>query len=140
MMATNAVPPVWVPPQQVREVRRLPQYRYKLAQQQVRCKNQARAILRRHGYGGRVTNASSIPQAMDQLNVDTADAAMPVSAAHLLTSFETERPSIEVEIARRLEGHPEANVLLTIPGVGILTAAAIWARIGEQAAGKLCWA
>lgn len=35
MMAMTAVPPVWVPPQDVGEVRRLLQYRAKLVRQQV---------------------------------------------------------------------------------------------------------
>ncbi|HHY34439.1 MAG TPA: IS110 family transposase, partial [Firmicutes bacterium] len=34
-------------------------------------------------------------------------------------------------IARRLEEHPQAKVLLSIPGVGAITAAAIWAWLGE---------
>jgi len=36
MIAMNAVPPVWVPPQELREVRRLLQYRFRLVQQHVR--------------------------------------------------------------------------------------------------------
>ncbi|MBE3519179.1 MAG: transposase [Firmicutes bacterium] len=88
MMAMNAVPAVWVPPQEVRKVRRLLQYRFKLVQHQVRCKNQVKAILRRYEYGsGRVKNAASVLRALDHLSVDTADAAMLVSAAHLLASL-----------------------------------------------------
>lgn len=109
MMAMNAVPPVWVPPQEVREVRRLLQYRFRLVQQQVRCKNQAKAILRRYGHDTRcVKNSGSILHAMVQLNMDTADTGILVSAAR-----------------------PEAKLLLSIPGVGLITAAAIWAWIGK---------
>ena len=53
--------PVWVPPHDVREVRRLLQYRSKLVQQQVRCKNQAKAVLRRLGRDNAwVRNAQSV--------------------------------------------------------------------------------
>ncbi|HHY35747.1 MAG TPA: IS110 family transposase [Firmicutes bacterium] len=132
MMAMNAVPAVWVRPQEVREIRRLLQYRFKLVRHQVRCKNQVKAILRRYDCGSsRMNNAASVLQVRDHLNLDAADAAMLVSAAHLLASLETERGSIEAEIARRLAEHPEAKALLSIPGVGILTAAAMWAWIGE---------
>lgn len=63
--------------------------------------------------------------------MNTADAAILVSATSLLTTLEVERRSIEAEIARRLDEHPEAKLLLSIPGVGLITAAAIWAWIGE---------
>ncbi|HHY35918.1 MAG TPA: IS110 family transposase, partial [Firmicutes bacterium] len=101
-------------------------------QHQARCKNQVKAILRRYDYStGQIKNAGSVLRALEHLNVGAADAAMLVSAAHLLASLETERGSIEAEIARRLEKHPEAKVLLSIPGVGIVTAAAIRAWVGE---------
>ncbi|HHY34653.1 MAG TPA: IS110 family transposase, partial [Firmicutes bacterium] len=123
---------VWVPPQEIREVRRLLQYRFKLVQHQARCKNQVKAILRRYDYNiGQIKNAGSVLRALEHLNVGAADEAMLVSAARLLASLETERESVEVEIARRLERHPEAKALLSIPGVGIVTAAAIWAWIGD---------
>lgn len=132
MMAMNAVPPVWVPPHDVREVRRLLQYRSKLVQQQVRCKNQAKAVLRRLGRDNAwVRNAQSVFQAADRLTVCAADSAILRSTARSLASVEKERQIVESEIASRLDKHPKAQVLLSIPGVGILTAAAIWAWIGE---------
>lgn len=132
MLAMNAVPPVWVPRQEFREVRRLLQYRSKLVQQEVRCKSQAKAVLRRLGCdNGWVRNADSILQAADQLDVGAAEMAILLSTARSLASVEKERQIVETEIACRLDKHPEAQVLLSIPGVGMLTAAAIWAWIGK---------
>ena len=72
MMAMNAVPPVWVPPQEVREVRRLLQYRFRLAQQQVRCKNQAKAILRRYGHDTRCVKTPALSSMREAPEGETA--------------------------------------------------------------------
>jgi len=132
MMAMNTIPAVWVPPQPVREVRRLLQYRFRLVQQEVRCKNQVKAVLRRYGCDARIGRTpDSVIQELNSLRVCPADKAVLISALRMLTSVEGERQAIEAEIARRLDEHPQAKVLLSIPGVGAITAAAIWAWLGE---------
>ena len=50
MLAVGTIPTVWVPPQPMREVRRLVYYRARLASNRRRAINQAKNVLRRHGH------------------------------------------------------------------------------------------
>ena len=57
MIALGTLKSVWVPPLNVRDVRRMIQYRHKLAVQLQRCVNQAKTVLRR--------NSCQIPKQVD---------------------------------------------------------------------------
>jgi transposase len=48
LLAVNMIPPVWVPPQPVRELRALISHRQRLIQQQTRLKNRLQSVLHRH--------------------------------------------------------------------------------------------
>ena len=131
MLALGAVPAVWVPPQPMREVRRLLAYRAKLVLTRQRFGHQAKTVLARHGH--RVPHNADVARwltpelvatlpAVDQLVLD--------SAVRQWTAVGTELGRIDAEIATRVADVPAVSLLLTITGVGIVTAAALWAILG----------
>ncbi len=131
MLALGTVPTVWVPPQPMREVRRLLAYRAKLVLTRQRFGHQAKTVLARHGH--------RVPHNVDVARWLTSElvAALPAvdrlvldSAMHQWTAVGAELGRIEAEIATRVADIPAVSLLLTITGVGVVTAAALWAILG----------
>ena len=132
MLALRTLPAVWVPPHPVREVRRLLEVRDRLGSYRRALINQARAVLRRHGILlpkgpnalGQVTKAmvSKLPQ---------AEQAILVSVLAAAQALEEQEKALTASIAARVVDEPAVHLLMTIPGVGMLTAATIWAKLGD---------
>lgn len=85
MIAVGTIPTVWVPPQPMREVRRLLYYRARLASSRRRAVNQAKSVLRR--YGHLLPRATDVRRWLTQDMLDTLgagprDRAECVSPAH----------------------------------------------------------
>jgi transposase len=131
MLALGAVPTVWVPPQPMREVRRLLAYRAKLVLTRQRFGHQAKTVLARHGH--------HVPHNTDVARWLTSEVVTALPAVDRLvldsavcqwTAIGAELGRIEAEIATRVVDIPAVSLLLTITGVGIVTAAALWAIVG----------
>jgi len=132
MLAMGTLPTVWVPPQPVRELRRLLRYRERLLNVATRWRNPIRAVLRRYGEQpprGVDLGAFLTPERLGAFA--SGDRAIVVSALRQLQCTQEECTAIEAEIAEHLARTPEAQVLLTMTGVGPITAAAIWAALGD---------
>jgi len=132
MLAVGTIPTVWVPPQPMREVRRLVYYRSRLASSRRRAINQAKGVVRRHGH--MLPREADVQRWLTQefLNALPApDRVILRSACRQITVLETEIAEIEVEIARCIVDVPAVQVLLTITGVGLIVAAATWAILGD---------
>lgn len=125
MLALGTLPTVWVPPPAVRAVRRLWQYRDRLARQRRRCLTQAKAVLQRHRLHG-PRHADPLRwlerEEIDQL--PAADRVILLSALRQLRSVEAELEAIPAEIARQVAEEPGVRVLRSITGVGLVAAAA----------------
>ncbi|MBX6351036.1 MAG: IS110 family transposase, partial [Clostridia bacterium] len=132
MAALGTVPAVWVPPQPMRQVRRLLACRERLDSHRRALANQARAVLRRHGV--------QVPPRADLLRwLEPADIAhLPVGERAIVLAtlqaartLQAQEEVLTAEIARQVADVPEIKRLLTLTGVGFLTAATIWARLGD---------
>jgi len=132
MLAVGTIPTVWVPPQPMREVRRLLYYRSRLASSRRRAINQAKSVVRRAG--------QVLPRDADVRRWLTPEriAALPpsdrvilLSTCRQITMLEAELDGMEGEIARCVADVPAVQVLLTITGVGLISAAATWAILGD---------
>lgn len=132
MLALGTVSPVWVPPQPLREVRNLLYYRERLVSGYRRCANQAKAVLRRNGYAlppkADVRRWAAAPTLED---LSAADRLIFQSALRQMTSLEHEITAVEAELVRRAADGSPVPLLLTITGVGLITASAIWAIVGD---------
>lgn len=133
MLALGTVPAVWVPPQPVREMRVLLRYRNQLVRERTRHQNQVRAALRRNGYG--VPKGGDVRVWLrrhgEKVALPAGDHAILDSALRMLDAVDREISGLEAEIAARAAEVPEVRLLLSIPGLGVLAAAMIWARIGD---------
>lgn len=132
MLALGTLPTVWVPPQEVRDVRILLRYRERLKATRARFLNQIRAALRRHGYDlPRRANPKLHLTAQQLQALPGAEMVLILSACRQADALAEEITAIDGEIARRLQGVPEVRLLLTLTGLGPIAAAAVWAYIGD---------
>lgn len=132
MLALGTVPAVWTPPHPVREVRRLLHYRDRLVRTRRRAITQGKAVLGRHSHDlPREADLRRWLSCEELRALPTVDQAILLSAMRQITFVEEEIAAIEGELARRVAGVPDVELLLTITGVGLITAATIWAVLGE---------
>ncbi len=132
MLAVGTIPTVWVPPQPMREVRRLVYYRARLASNRRRAINQAKNVLRRHGHVlPRETDVQRWLTPERVAALPASDRVILLSACRQITALEAEIDGLEGEIARGVADVPAIQVLLTITGMGLIGAAATWAILGD---------
>jgi transposase len=132
MLAVGTIPTVWVPPQPMREVRRLVYYRARLASNRRRAINQAKNVLRRHGHV--LPREADVQRWLTQERVaalPASDRVILLSACRQIIALEAEIDGLEGEIARGVADVPAVPVLLTITGMGLIGAAATWAILGD---------
>lgn len=127
MLALGTLPTVWVPPQPVREVRRLLGARERMLSMRTAAVNQAKAVLRRRGIAsGRMRHD---PTVLKELPPD--ERVLYTAALSQVASLDKTIHDLEAEIAVRLKDDEAFGHLLTITGVGATTAAIVWATIGD---------
>jgi transposase len=127
------IPEVWVPDDATRQLGHLVSRRRSLVQQQTRQRNRIHAVLHRNlvdcpatdlfGVTGRRWLTEVQLPAMERREVD--------SNLRLLAVLEDEVRSVDDEIAVVVVDDPRVRRLLTIPGVGLATAVAVVAVVGD---------
>jgi transposase len=131
MVLLGTLKEVWVPPTPIAELRRLLQYRERIQNGITRLSNQIWATLR--GLG--VATAGGDPLkllAQDDIEVlPTAERVIVLSALRRLETERRELAILDAEIARQTRDVPEVRLLLSIPGVGRIVAAQIYAALGD---------
>ncbi len=133
LLAADFIPAVWVPDSATRALRRQVSHRQSLVQQSTRLRNRIHAVLQRnlieHSFtdlfgktGRRWLTEVSLP-ADERHQVD--------SALRLLNAVDAEIRLMEEHVAQAVLEDQRVLRLMTIPGVGLHTAAAIAAVIGD---------
>jgi transposase len=132
MLALGTLPAIWVPPLPVREVRRLLQVHERLGSYRRALLNQARAVLRRQGIllpkgpaGLRRLTEGMIER------LPAAERAILVGALAAARALQEQEQAILDQIAARVAHEPGVRLLMTIPGVGLMIAATLWAKLGD---------
>ncbi len=124
----------WQPDEATRMLRRRVARRARLVTHRTRSKNEILAVLHRNlkprppmsdpfGVAGRRWLARQVLPVDEQ---DTIDAAL-----RQIDFFNEEIATIERELARFATASAEAKQLMTVPGVGLVTATAFLAQVGE---------
>ncbi|WPD18625.1 IS110 family transposase [Thermaerobacter composti] len=132
MAALGIVPTVWVPPQPMRQVRRLLKTRERLDSQRRALLNQARAALGRHGI--RVPRGADPAVLLERVEGVPLPPGERLAVQVTLEAAQVLEAQVEVltaEIARQVAEVPKVRLLLTVTGVGLLTAATLWAKLGD---------
>ena len=133
LLAADYLPPVWQPDEGTRRLRRLSSHRAGLVHDRTAVRNRVAAVLSRRlvrapmtdlfGIRGRAwLGAIELPPD-ERLTVDAALALDAVLCAQV--------EAAERAIATMVVDDPRVRRLLTIPGIGLVTAASILAVIGD---------
>ncbi|MFS8536024.1 MAG: IS110 family transposase [Limnochordales bacterium] len=132
MAALGIVPTVWVPPQPLRQVRRLLKTRERLDSQRRALLNQARAALSRHGIAvPRGADPAVLLERMEGVPLPPGERLAVQVTLEAAQVLEAQVEVLTAEIARQVAEVPEVQLLLTVTGVGLLTAATVWAKLGD---------
>jgi transposase len=127
------LPTVWQPPHDVELLRRRSAYHQVLGQQITRVKNRLHAVLARHlveppvrelfcEKGRAFLRRAPVPEDEKlQIELDL----------QILETLEAAREVAHKELARLAHAHPQAQLLMTIPGINYTTAVGILGAIGE---------
>lgn len=134
LLAADLVPRVWISDEQTRLLRRLTSRRTQLIRQRTRTKNEISAVL--------VRNLKGRPPVSDLFGKKgrawLAGLELPVDERHTvqgclrqLDFLGGEIDVIDRALAEQAVGSQEIRRLMTIPGVGVTTAATVMATIGD---------
>jgi transposase len=133
LLAKGLLVGVWVPPQEIRELRGLVAQRKKMTGLATQAKNRLQAVLQRHHLVAPEGNPFHKSQqswwlalplgALEKVNVQSDLETLQFAQAQQmrLTSMMEEIASQQEQITR----------LLQLPGVGVVTAVTVWAAIGD---------
>ena len=131
--AADFLPEVWAPDEITRALRRRIAHRSSLVRQRTRLRNQIHAVLARNlieapftdvfGQGGRQWLAEVQLPAHEREQVD--------SNLRLHDALDVEIELVERQLAEQALARPDVRRLMTIPGVGAITALALVAVIGD---------
>jgi transposase len=136
LLAVNMIPPVWVPPQPVRDLRALINHRQRLVQTQTRLKNRLHSVLHRQ---------QVVPPEGEVFSQDNRawwlalnlPAGEKLRTRQDLTQLDQLAPliaEVDTELHRLSLANPwgdQMPYLLQLPGIGLLTAMTILAAIGD---------
>jgi transposase len=133
LLAADFIPPVWAPDPATRALRHQTAHHQSLVQQQTRLRNRIHAVLHRNLVGHSFTDLfgkagrrwlTDVPlPAEERYQVD--------SALRLLSVVEAEIQLADERIAQAALTDRRMMHLMTIPGVGLITAMAVTAIIGD---------
>jgi transposase len=151
LLAANLIPAVWVPPQEVRELRALVTHRNRLVKQRTQAANRLHSVLQRQN----IAPPPGIPFAVHQrewwlaLDLPLAEKLRVRQDLSLYQTLETLIQESEAELGRLSTCNPwvkQVPFLVQLPGLGVLSAMRLLAAIGEitrfpsaKHEGSLCW-
>lgn len=146
LLRGRLLPQAWPAPPEVREARQLTRSRITLVRLRAGMKTRIRSLLRLHGLQG--PKGLFGPQGLKFLAaIALAPNARRALEAFLgvIRGFDTQIQGYDEAIGPHVETDPACQLLVTIPGVGVLTAAVLTAEIGDirrfSSSRKLCaWA
>jgi transposase len=133
LLAADYIPEVWVPDQATRELRRRVAFRAGLVRSRTLLRNRAHAVLAAALAEAPVADVFGVRGRAWLAGVPLAPDARAALDANLRLHDATEREIALAEraIAVAVVGNPGVRHLLTVPGVGLTTAAALVAVIGD---------
>jgi transposase len=136
LLAANLIPAVWVPPQEVRELRALVTHRNRLVKQRTQAANRLHSVLQRQN----IAPPPGIPFAVHQrewwltLDLPPAEKLRVQQDLSLYQTLEVLSTEVEAELGRLSTCDPwvkQVPFLVQLPGLGVLSAMRILAAIGE---------
>lgn len=131
--AAGLLPGIWVPPQEVRELRALVAQRDKMRRLSTIAKNRLQNVLHRHHIvppKGHVF-AQKNRAFWEEMELSPAEKSVLLSDLATLDFAETQKEILEQELGKLAAYDERVPLLVQLPGIGLLTAMSILAAIGE---------
>jgi transposase len=136
LLAARMVPQVWIPPDEVRELRSLVSQRQRLVKQRTMARNRLHAVLMRHNLVAPAGDAFG-PAHRSWWNDLEVPASQRLQIRHDLGVLDSLKPyitEVETELVRQSTLEPWAGqvaFLVQLPGIGVLTAMVLLSAIGD---------
>ncbi len=135
LLRTNFLPESWVPPSEIRLLRGLIRQRYHLVKSMVMNKNRIRHLLFQYGIDLKVFNIAS-PRArleiqhlcLPDITRETIDQCLKIIAL-----LDDQIKEISKKIWECVKDNPTVELLQTIPGIGKIRSAVVYAEVGNVA-------
>jgi len=133
LLAADYLPPVWQPDETTRRLRRLTSHRTGLVHDRTAVRNRVAAVLSRHLVRAPMTDVFGVRGRAWLAALELPpDERLTLAAALALDAVLCEQvAAAERAIAEAVVDDQRARRLLTIPGIGLVTAAAILAVVGD---------
>src|SRR4051812_35530150 len=131
--AADFLPEVWAPDEVTRALRRRIARRLSLVRQRTRLRNQVHAVLARNLIEAPVTDVfgQGARRWLAELALSAHEREQVDSNLRLHDAFDVEIELVERQLAEQALADPRVRRLMTIPGVGAITALALAAVIGD---------
>jgi transposase len=136
LLAANLIPPVWVPPPHVRELRELVGHRQDLVEQRSAAKSRLRALLLRYQIQpppGDI-GAPKVRPWWDEVPLPTSGQLIARQNLALLDHLSVAIDEVEDELARLSVGEQwvgQVTYLVQLPGIGMVSAMTLLSAIGD---------
>jgi len=133
LLAADFLPEVWIPEAPLRELRRLLSHRHALVRQRTQLRNRIHAALSRNLLDCPFTDlfGKAGQRWLAQQTLPADERALVDGTQRLLGWFESELEMLDRRLAAQAAGDRRIQHLITIPGVGMVTALAVVAVIGD---------
>jgi len=133
LLAADYIPEVWVPDEATRQLRHAVSRRRALVQQQTRQRNRIQAVLQRNMVECPATDVFGVAGRnwLAKVDLKPNERAEVDSDLRVLAVMEQEVKCVDDDIAVLVVHDHRVRRLLTIPGVGLTTAAAVVAVVGD---------
>jgi transposase len=136
LLAANLIPAVWVPPQEVRELRALVAHRKRLVQQRTQTGHRLHGVLHRHNLAPPPGKPFAAHQREWWLTLDLSpsERLRVQQDVSLHQSLDELVEEVEAELGRISTSDPwvkQVPFLVQLPGLGVLSAMRVLAAIGQ---------
>ncbi len=133
LLAADFIPEVWSPDEATRALRRRVAHRASLIQQRTRLRNRIQAVLLRNLISAPYTDVFGVAgeRWLRAIELPEEERGQVDSALRLLASLAEEVEAVDRKLLEPALADPRVGHLITIPGVGPVSALAIVAVIGD---------
>lgn len=134
LLRADLIPPSYVPPYEIRELRYLLRHRASLVSMRTRVKNQVHSLLDRNGIGtGKFSDlfGKSGMEWLKSVDLSTLDRLMLDNHLEHLESLKRQMNLVDAEITSRASRDRYVELLLSMTGVDVFAALLIRSEIGD---------
>lgn len=133
LLRVNFLPESWIPPQEIRTLRNIIRQRHRLVKTVIMYKNYIRHLLFSHGITLKVSNIASVKARCEIKKLYLSDSTRQSveQCLQIIGNLGEMIDTLDEEIASKSSGVEMITLLQTIPGIGQLWSATIYAEIGN---------